>query len=328
MFRMWMTVGVMLGAAAAAQAGAQEYFSETGKDFGITPRGPVLTHYFVVRNTSKDTVTLGQPRVSCGCVSASVVKNQLAPGETTAVVAYMDTRRIPQANVIKQVTVYVPFLTPQLEEVHLTVRAIARDDLVLTPDTAALGTVRKGQGGKATVRVTFYNDPNWKVLEATSTGAYIKPTIAEVARQGAQVSYDIIANLEPNCPVGNWTADIWLKTTGAGVDKLRIPVTVNVVSPIALNPESVRFGDVKVGEASEQRLILQGNAPFKILEVKGGDDQVKATPQSQDARPVQILKLELTAKATGDLIKTLEIVTDHKEQPSVSVPFTAKVATK
>jgi hypothetical protein len=328
MYRMWITTGVLLTAATVAQAGAQEYFSETSKDFGITPRGPVLTHYFPVKNTSNATVTIGQPRVSCGCVSASVVKNQLAPGESTAVVAFMDTRRIPQANVVKQVTVYVPFLSPVLEEVNLTVRSIARDDLVLTPDTLALGTVRKGQGGKATVKVTFYSDPNWRILEATSTGIYIKPTATEVGRQGTQVTYDVVAELDPACPVGNWTADVWLKTTGAGVDKLRIPVTVNVVAPIALNPEAVRFGDVTEGATTTQKVILQGSAPFKVMEVKGTDGQIKATPASKDARPVHILNLEFTPSAAGDLTRMLEVVTDSKEQPSVSIPVSAKVAGK
>ena len=50
-------------AAAAAQAGAVE-FGDTSKDFGVTPRGPVLRHYFTVKNTSNEPITLGQPRVS------------------------------------------------------------------------------------------------------------------------------------------------------------------------------------------------------------------------------------------------------------------------
>lgn len=326
MHRTWITLGVLFGAVTTAQAGAQQYFTENLKDFGTTPRGPVLVHYFMLRNTSGQPVTIGQPRVSCGCTSASVIKSQLAPGETTAVVAHMDSRRIPQANVVKQVTIYVPFLSPVLEEVQLAVRAIARDDLVMTPETLAFGTVRKGQGGKATVRVTFYSDPNWQILEATSTGVYVKPEVVAAGRQGSQVTYDVTANLDPACPVGNWTADVWLKTSGAGVDRLRVPVTVTVVAPIAVNPDAVRFGDVKIGDTSEQRVIIQGAAPFKVLEVKGADDGLKATPLSQDARPVQVLKLEYTPTVAGDLAKSLEIVTDSKEQPTVSVALTGRAA--
>jgi hypothetical protein len=323
---MLLAAVVSVGAASSARAGAAEYFSESVKDFGTTPRGPVLVHYFVLKNTSGQPVTIGTPRVSCGCTSAAVIKNQLAPGESTAVIAHMDTRRIPTAGVTKQVTVYVPFTSPYLEEVSLVVRTVVRDDLVLTPDALAFGTVRKGQGAKVSTKVTFYSDPNWQITEVASTGVYVKPTVAPVGKQGTQVAYEVTATLDPACPVGNWTADVWLKTTGAGIEKLRIPVTVNVVAPIAANPEAVRFGDVKVGEAVEKSLIVQGSEQFKVVEVKGGDDALKVSVASQDARPVHILKVELTAKSAGELTRTLEVVTDSKEQPTVAVPVTAKAS--
>lgn len=326
--RLLLSTFVLAAAATAAAAGPQEFFSENVKDFGITPRGPVLVHYFTVKNTSSQTVTIGQPRVSCGCVSASVVKSTLAPGESTAVVAQMDTRRIPQAGVLKSVTVYVPFLTPTAEEVHLRVQSIARDDLVLTPDSLAFGTVRKGQGGKATVRLTFYSDANWQVTEPTSTGAYIKATVKAGAKQGNQVSYDVEATLDAECPVGNWTADVWVKTTAAGIEKFRIPVSVTVVAPIALNPDAIKFGDVKVGESSEQRLLLQGNAAFKILKVTGGDDTLTAAPMSDESRPVHVLKLTLNPKVAGDVTRTIEVETDHKEQPKLTIPLVARGVAK
>ena len=97
-------VGVFVGSGFAL-AGPSDLFTEKVKDFGTAPRGPVLVHYFRFTNTTNQTLTLGQPRVSCGCTSASVSKNTLAPGESAAVIAHMDTRRIQYANVTKTVTV-------------------------------------------------------------------------------------------------------------------------------------------------------------------------------------------------------------------------------
>ena len=53
------------------------------------------------------------------------------PGETTYLVAYMNTAKIPttQLNGPKSVTVSVPFTSPRLEEVVLTVKTLARSDL-------------------------------------------------------------------------------------------------------------------------------------------------------------------------------------------------------
>src|SRR5438067_13481869 len=108
MTRFVLAVAGVLGGAAVASAGPGDLFTEKVKDFGTTPRGPVLVHYFRFTNTTNQTLTLGQPRVSCGCTSASVSKNSVAPGETAAVIAHMDTRRFQYANVTKAVTVYVP----------------------------------------------------------------------------------------------------------------------------------------------------------------------------------------------------------------------------
>jgi hypothetical protein len=326
MLRMLTVLSAIVGIAATAQAGAQDYFSETSKDFGTTPRGPVLTHYFPIKNTSNQTVTLGQPRVSCGCVSATLLKGQLAPGETTHLVAYMDSRRIPQANITKTVIVFVPFLSPVLEEVQVRVTAIARDDLVLTPETLAFGTVRKGQGGKTTAKLTFYSDPNWKITEAQSTGIYVKVDVKPGVKAGLESVYEVTATLDPACPVGNWTADVWLKTSTPGLEKLRIPVSVNVISPIAVNPEAVRFENGKVDTAVEQKVILQGNQPFKVTGTKSGSKEIEISPVGDTARPVHILKLNWKATKAGDFTDSIEVTTDHPEQKTVTIPLSGKAA--
>ena len=319
--------GVLLTlTAAAAQAGAAGYFPETMKDFGTTPRGPVLVHYFPVKNTSGETVNLGVPRVSCGCVSASILKYTLAPGESTAVVAAMDTRRIPQAGVTRTVTVDVPVQTGFMhEEAQLRVSAIARDDLILSTEAFAFGTVRKGQGGTATTKLTFYSDPNWQITEAASTGIYVKAAVKPAPKAGTESSFELTATLDPACPVGNWTADVWVRTSAPGVERLRIPVTVNVVAPIEVKPEAVRFGDLVAGKKVEQKVILQAGQAFKILEVKGATDGLEVTPAGPTARPVHILAVTFTPKKPGDYAHKLEIVTDHPDMKTVVVPLSGKV---
>ena len=322
---------LFLIATAGLQAGSIDLFTETAKDFGTSPRGPVLTHYFPVKNTTDQPITLGQPRVSCGCVSASVLKNVLAPGESTSVVAMMDTKRIPQANVTKTVTVFVTVQAAnRIEEVQLRVTSIARDDLVMSPETFAFGTVRQGQGGKVTTKLTLYSDPNWQIKETESSGIYVKASVKKLDKlvNEAGVSYEVTATLDPACPVGNWTADIWVKTSAAGMEKLRVPVSVNVVAPIVVNPDPVAFGSVVAGTASDQKVMLQGSQAFKILDVKGADAELEVSPAAPAARPVHILKLTLTAKDAGKVSKVIEIVTDHPDQKSIKITVSGKATKK
>ena len=272
---------ILLCAAGQGIAAGAEMFPETAKDFGTSPRGPVLTHYFPVKNTTDQPITLGQPRVSCGCVSASVLKSVLAPGESTSVVAMMDTKRIPQANTTKTVIVFVTVQAAgRVEEVQLRVTSVARDDLVMAPDNFAFGTVRAGQGGKVTTKLTLYSDPTWQIKEAESSGIYVKATVKKLDKlvNEAGTSYEVTATLDPACPVGNWTADVYVKTSAAGMEKLRIPVTVNVIASIAVNPDPVAFGAVVAGTASEQKVVLTGSQAFKIVEVKGADSGTRSRP--------------------------------------------------
>ena len=95
MVRLFWGVFLYSAAALTASAGARDYFTEFEKDFGTSPRGPVLQHYFIITNTTTQPLSIGNARVSCGCVAAQVLQNNLAPGQSTAVLAAMDTRRIP-----------------------------------------------------------------------------------------------------------------------------------------------------------------------------------------------------------------------------------------
>jgi hypothetical protein len=311
--------------ATTAQAGARDYFSEFAKDFGTTPRGPVLQHYFWIKNTTDQNVTLGNPRVSCGCVSTQVLKSTIAPGESTAVLAMMDTRRIQYANVTKTVTVYVPFLTPRLEEISLTVTTVTRDDLVMSPYGISLGTVRKGQPATASTKVTFFNDANWKISDVSSNGLYVKGEVKPAGQNGNSVTYEVTATLDPACPAGIWSAELTLTTSNGAVAKLPIPVTVTVTTPIAPTPEQLKVGELKIGNSVEHSLTLRGNQAFKVIDVSGGDDQVSVKADNQESSAVHTLKITVTPKAAGAISRVFEIKTDHKEMAKLSVPFEAKV---
>jgi hypothetical protein len=328
MGRFACTLVLLTGLAASARAGAPDYVPEKAKDFATTSIGPVLVHYFPIQNTSKETINLGTVRIGCGCVAATLLKNKLAPGETTYVAAYMDTKKIPthQRNTFKTVTVTVPFLNPIQEEVVLKVSCVAREDLFFSPDSFAFGTVQKSAGGKSSIKVTLYNQPKWEITEAKSTGKFVKVDAKEVSRQGAEVSYQVTATLDADCPAGNWMSEVFLAGNAAGMSKIRIPVTVQVAEPIAVSPSEVKFGDLPMSEKpSSQQVMLTGKDPFKILEVNVPDGAVTVTQVTDGTRASHVLKVNLAAGAEGEVKRSIEIVTDSKTQPKLIVPVSALI---
>ena len=328
MRRLVFAITLLLGTAAPAWAGPGDLFTEKVMDFGTSPRGPVLVHYFRFTNTTKETLTLGNPRVSCGCVSAALDKNQVAPGETGVVIAYMDTRRIPTPNVVKSVTVFVPFLGPTQEEVSLRVQTVTRDDLLMSPDKIEMGTVARGAGAKAGTKVTFTSDPNWKITEASSTGGFVKADVKEDTRAGNFVTYEVTATLDKDCPAGNWISYIYLKTSDPAMGKIRVQVTVNVAAGPAIQSDSAALGELPVGVETEKTITLKSGKPFKILEVNGADEQLKVVVSKAEASEKHTILLAANPKSIGGFTRNVEIVTDSKDQPKLIIPVTAKVVQK
>jgi hypothetical protein len=321
MLRLFSSIMVTIGLINPVLAGgAADLFSERVKDFGASPRGALLVHYFRFTNTTDHPLVLGTPRVSCGCVSAALSSQRVAPGETAAVIAYMDTRKIPTPNTLKSFTIYVPFLSPMVEEVALRVQTIARDDLSITPETIEFGTLASGQGGRRTATITFLGDAHWQITSVVSTGGYVRAELSPPQRQGQRVSYTITAILDKNCPAGNWICELLLRTNHPGMSHIRIPVTVVVTPPVvAAKPQTVTFGQVTVGQTTEQQLTLEADRPFRILQVRGADEQVQVILNGDQPSQSHTISIMVRPQGIQPIHRTLEFHTDNPRQPVIPV---------
>jgi len=324
----WVAFALVLvtgmGAVSADPNSPESWFPEKVKDFGTVPRGPMLVHYFRVTNPTSEPIQIGGARVSCGCVTAVVPNPVIPAGGSGVIYAQMDTRRFVGA---KSVTVYVTLIKPVFQEVSMQVTAFAREDFMIHPDNLSFGQVARGQPATATARVSFYGDLNWQITEVTSESGLLKPSFKPVPGQNAnEVAFEVSAQLGPDAPAGKWFTDVWLKTTNPTAAKIRIPVNMEVVSALTATPTAVQFGGVFTGQKNEQRILLKGNAPFKILKVEGTDDAVQLTsPIGEEAKPVHVLTFTLDAKAAGAVDRKLKVVTDLASEREIVLPATGQV---
>jgi hypothetical protein len=310
-----LIIGVLF--AGSVRAGeAEKFFSERVKDFGTVPFGPTLVHHFRITNTTTHTVFIASARVSCGCVSASIPVNSLRPGESTYLTANMDTKRFLGP---KEVIVYVNFSQPH-EEVTLSVRANRNDNFSKSGEAIQIGQVRKGTEGTGTLQVTMRNDPGFELRDALSGTDFVQAGFKLLRRDRSEVVYEVSATLKPGLDTGIWTTDVMFNTTSPVLPTVRIPVLVDVVAPITATPATVQFPAVKVGDRKELSVIVKGDKPFKILDVKGGDDLVKAVADGSEAKPAHILRLVFQPSAAGDLSKTITVVTDGGSENKITIP--------
>jgi hypothetical protein len=325
MLRYSLVLLAALGAAQSASAGAwaQGLFDELSKDFGSVSRGPLLTHHFRVVNRTKQPVSISSVRPSCGCVTVTAMKNRLEPNEETTIYATMDTTRFVGP---KTVTIYVQFDSPQFDEVRLTVQANGRSDFVVSPDALSLGQVKRGGEPSATVTVTFYGHNGAKILSARGESNYVQPSFVEERRTDYEVVYKLTAKLRGDTPVGKWYTDVWLTTSVDSLTKVRVPLTVEVESPLTISPAVLALGTVRAGEEVQRRVIVRGVKPFKITEVQGVSEDLEVRPASEDAKEVHVLTIRLKPTKAGIIDKTLRVVTDLKEDRETDFRLNLAVA--
>lgn len=312
MLRYSLMCAALLGAASQARASswADGLFDELSRDFGSVPRGQILTHPFRLVNNTGQQVQISGVRVSCGCTSARVLQPVLAPGQETAVLAQMDTRRFYNS---KTVTIFVQFSQPRFEEVKLWVQANSRDDVAFTPDNLAFGRVKRGtRAPDQKVTISFFGNGQTQITEVKSESNYVRPVVKELRRDSGEVIYELKAAIRPDTPAGKWYTDIWLKTNNSAIPRLRVPVTVEIEAALSISPTTVSLGQVKAGTETDRKVIIRGIQPFRILSVTGTDKQLRVRETSTERKSVHVLTVTLSPGTPGELSRMVRVQTDLK----------------
>jgi hypothetical protein len=314
--------GLWATAPAVAASWADALFDELSRDFGSVPRGPTLTHSFRIANKTGETVHIAGVRVSCGCTSAAALQSDLEPGQSTALVTHMDTRRFGG---VKTVTIYVQFDRPQWEEVRLWVQANSRDDLTITPETLAFGHIKRGASPETSVNIGFFGNSGWQILDIHCDTSYVLPKIEETRREANEVTYRLSARVRADAPVGRWYTDIWLKTNDPGNIRVRVPVTMEIESSLSISPTVASLGTIKAGTETERKIILRGLKPFRITSIEGTDAGLHVKDSTPASKPVHVLTVKLKASVPGDWTRTLRVRTDLASDSEIEFQAKAQV---
>lgn len=324
MVRLFLTTAFTILMASSASAGtwAESLFAGHSHDFGVVARGPTLSHSFRVTNTTGQPVHLASLRVSCGCTSAAAQSADIAPGQSTDIVVNMDTRRFYGH---KAVTVYVQFDRPQWEEVRLTVAATSRDEIALAPESLSFGSVVRGTSVSRTTTLTVHG-MGTHLVSVQSQSNYVQLAAKNVRHTETELAYEITATLRPDTPIGKWYTDIWLNTSGSTGQRMRLPVTVEVTPALQLSASVLSFGNVEPSQKTEKRIIVRGPQPFRITGIEGTDEIVTVTPPGDEAKPVHVLVVGIQPKLSGELARTLKVVTDLEPDRTVELPIKASVS--
>lgn len=304
-------------------ARADRFFDEVSKDFGSVPRGTLLTHSFMLKNSASAKLHIAGWRASCGCIAVSYSQPEVEPGETTPITVTVDTRKFSG---LKSFTVFLIIDRPFAEELQLTVQINSREDITLTPLQLAFGRIKKGSAPKATVTIEHRGASNWQITGVDNENGYIKPELQELSRSPSAVVYQLTAELRADTPVGAWHADLWLKTTDASTPRLRIPLTVEIEGSLTATPVEVVMGRVKIGSQTQRKVVIRGAEPFRVTKIEGADEKIQVTAASSESKNVHVLTVTLQAGDKADEVtKRFKVITDLAAEGTVEFSLQAQI---
>jgi hypothetical protein len=74
-------------------------------DAGTVVKGEVIRAVFTVKNTGDSPLVFGEVRPSCSCTVADKPSEPIAPGESTRIIAKVNTANVSSKEVTKSVTI-------------------------------------------------------------------------------------------------------------------------------------------------------------------------------------------------------------------------------
>jgi hypothetical protein len=133
------------------------------------------------------------------------------------------------------------------------------------------------------------------------------------------VGYHIAATLAGDLPSGDFKQTIQLKTNDPANPVLPVLLEGTVRSALAVVPDKLFYGTMKVGHTMSRRVTLRASFPFRILAIEGQGHGVTAAPPQATASVHSVLIQWRPAEA-GELHTELRIRTDNERFPVVTLP--------
>ncbi len=309
-----------------AQEWARKMFGETSHDFGAVARGAKVEHRFVLENIYEEDAHIASVRSTCGCTAAEVTKHDLKTWDKAEVVATLDTRNFLGQ---KDSTITVVFDRPFPAEVQLHIHSYIRSDVVVQPGAVQFGAVAQGTPVEQRVTVSYAGRDDWRIERVECSNPHINIELSEAARTAGQVSYDLVARLAGDTPVGYLRDQVVLITNDQNVRAARVPIAVEgvVVSALSVRPSPLMMGVLATGQSVTRKLVVQGQEPFRITGIECEDPRFNFRVDAEEAKSVHLVAVTFTASAeAGQVNSALRIATDLGDKGHPEAVLQAVVA--
>lgn len=285
-------------------------------EFGERSANEVVTNTFVLRNAGTNAVHLLNVRTSCGCTTAALATNVLAPGQTTDLLANLSLqgRRGQQRK-----TIYVESDDPYAGNLRLELVGAVRVAIEVQPEGLHFGSLARDGEVERNVVLTARSNLTFHVtsVRSSSQGFDVHAVTREEGRR-----YEIAVRSVGPRPGGTSYALVQVETDLADMPVVNVPVTVFGVSDIVAAPATLMLVQGATNETRTYYLNLSSPAGkrFKLTKINLPRPDMTYTVAS--AVPDRY-RLELKVPGwLGDLNGgSIRIETDLESMREVTVPL-------
>ena len=303
-------------AAVGQNSWAQQLVQPQKLDFGVIAAGSESLRVLTIENTTNSVVHIVGATPGCQCVMpGEPSQHLLQPGEKSTIEVRMNTRSYRHQ---RDTFLNVTFDAPRFEIVRIPVSAYIRTDVVFTPGKIDFGSTEVGTGGEVTCRIAYAGRADWKILDVKYTNKDLNASLKEVERNPGlgTADFELTMTLAPGARPGRFREIITIVTDDAASPNVPLMVEGIVKSDITLANDNVRIRDLKPGEVTTVKVVVQGTKPFVVEDVDCPkmQDCFKVKLDSTEKK-LQIVELEFTAPNTpGKFVEELVVKIKGREE--------------
>lgn len=241
-------------------------FEQTTHQFGVISDEKVVEHRFKFTNSGQGNLEIVNLNGSCGCTVPQLEKKTYAPGESGEIlVQYNPSNRRGKQHTNVTVTTNDPLKA----QVILGVESEVKPTITTEPQVAALGSIERGKGGKATLVITS-RKLDFVPMQITPNDAKVSAVIGErkeaVVDGDKVVQYPIEVTLSESAAVGPIQTQCVIRTNDPA-KTMNFMVLGEVVGIVKAEPQRVTLGGLANGQDINTafRITPRSGQDFKLL---------------------------------------------------------------
>ena len=198
-------------------------------NFGSIPLNAVVVHDFPIKNEGTDTLVITAVKPTCGCTTAPLESDKIAPGEVTNLHVQLNTRKL---NGLVRKSINIECSDPINPYMRISFKAVINDPkqvIIPSPNMADFGNVLKDE--KKSISLGLSNggdsDINLKLLTIPDENLISLKLGKSLLKTGEATELQF--NLSDKYEAGPIIASVTIEAEGSPATRITIPITGTVI---------------------------------------------------------------------------------------------------